>query len=769
MNGPLKPCWILGWLLLFVCVLSQPGFSQDGENAESPAAQKSDAQKGDAEKSETQRPLPEIKPLIKSIHPSMVTIRVSGRDGGERGIGAGFVIDPSGLIATNHHVIGEGRSFTVQRYSGRDGERGERLKVLAVEASDRNADLAIIRVDTEGMDLPALQLSDAAEVEQGTRVVAFGNPLGMQQSVVEGIVSAVREIEGQSMLQLAMPTQPGNSGGPLVTFDKKVVGIVNMKSAVDDNLGFAIPAVRLRDLIESPNPILIERWVRMGKLDESVWKSVFGANWKQRGGMISARGQGAGFGGRALCLRVEQPAEKPFEIAVDVRLNDPSGAAGLVFCSDGEHKHYGFYPSAGKMRLTCFKGPSVYSWDILHEVATPHYVPGQWNRLRVRCDAESIRCFVNGELVLESSDRQLVAGKVGLAKFRGTQPDFKHFRLGVDLTETPVSEQVKTWLDENAPSIEPMVSVETRDLDELAESSDSAARILRQRSAALKQRAESLEKLADDVQRRHTLSELREVLKADSDDRLARATLLIAKLDSPELDVDAYLEQIASMVSEIQEGLEKDSDSATRRKALDQYLFTDNGFHGGRAEYYHVANSHLNRVIDDREGLPITLSILYMEMGRRLDLTIQGIGLPGHFVTQFVDGDFKQLIDPFDGGKELSMSDARTMVAQYAGRRFRDEDLRAQSHEEILTRVLSNLIGIATRGEDVEAMLRYIDPIVLINPEMADYRMMRAQLRGLSGRKRQAIEDLNWLLDREPVGIDLRRVRQLMNALENAR
>ncbi|MCG8650004.1 MAG: serine protease, partial [Pirellulales bacterium] len=149
-----------------------------------------------------------LQKLIEQTRPSIATIRLTGRDGNELGIGTGFVIDSAGLVATNLHVIGEGRSFTVEMSSGR------KLPVISVEASDRTRDLALIRVDVENTPLPALELAADVATEQGTRVLAFGNPLGLRDSVVEGIVSAIREVEGRPMIQLAMPIEPGNSGGP---------------------------------------------------------------------------------------------------------------------------------------------------------------------------------------------------------------------------------------------------------------------------------------------------------------------------------------------------------------------------------------------------------------------------------------------------------------------------------------------------------------------------------------------------------------------------
>ncbi|MEZ6090943.1 MAG: transglutaminase-like domain-containing protein [Pirellulaceae bacterium] len=197
-------------------------------------------------------------------------------------------------------------------------------------------------------------------------------------------------------------------------------------------------------------------------------------------------------------------------------------------------------------------------------------------------------------------------------------------------------------------------------------------------------------------------------------------------------------------------------------ESIDAYLFQQNGFHGGRDEYYHPANSHLNRVIDDREGLPITMSILYMELGRRLGLNIEGVGLPGHFVVRYINeaGD-QQLIDVFDRARRMSKADAMATVLQYAQRLIEDNDLRPQSTEEILVRVLRNLIGSATRQRDPEAILRYVEALVAIVPEEGEYRMMRAAARHQTNRDHAALEDLDWLIEHRPPGININEVRQM--------
>ena len=698
--------------------------------------------------------------LIAAVQPSVTTIRVRGRDGDEIGIGTGFVIDSSGLIATNFHVINEGRPFTVET-SG-----GDRLKVTGVEASDRSGDLALIKVEPDGIELQALELADPDAADQGMRVLAFGNPHGLQNSVVEGIVSASREIEGQTLLQLAMPIDPGNSGGPLVDLKGRVHGIINMKSAIDENLGFAIPVEQLVQLRDNPNPVSIDRWVRMGKLNPDQWAVLMGANWQQRGGRILVRGQGTGFGGRSLLLSKQDAPELPFEVAVNVRLDDESGAAGVVFHSDGKDRHYGFYPSGGRLRLSCFRGPSVFSWQVLDEVESQHYLPGQWNQLKVRVDKEKITCFVNGQKVIESNDRQLTSGSVGLAKFRQTEPEFSGFRVGNKLPTPQLSKVASETLA--ALDVQPVdlgvIGVEQR--MELGKSGDLAARELRRRAIEMEENAKKLRQLADDVRRAGTIDQLRRLGDLDQEKQLLQGTLLIAKLDHPDLDVDAYRARIDEMSEEIQTQLPDQNTATQRREAMHRYLFQQNGFHGSRSEYYHAANSHLNRVIDDREGLPITMSILYMELGRRLGLRIEGVGLPGHFVANHVISDSEnQLVDVFERGQLLAREDAERIVAMHAGRALRDSDLRASTDIEILTRVLNNLIGIAGRKNDGESMLRYCDAMVAINPEETRFRLMRAQLRGMTGRIKLALEDVDSLLEDDSAPIDRQMTERLREAL----
>src|SRR5207237_9263800 len=138
---------------------------------------------------------------------------------------------------------------------------------------------------------------------------------------------------------------------------------------------------------------------------------------------------------------------------------------------------------------------------------------------------------------------------------------------------------------------------------------------------------------------------------------LLRAALTIAQLDEEDVDVEAYVRYVERMADEIRGKSPDQPTEAQKLAALSDYLFKDNGFHGSRTDYYHRANSYLSRVIDDREGLPITLSVLYIELASRIGLRIEGVGLPAHFVVRHVPTDGEpQLIDVVEAARPLARS-----------------------------------------------------------------------------------------------------------------
>jgi regulator of sirC expression with transglutaminase-like and TPR domain len=566
------------------------------------------------------------------------------------------------------------------------------------------------------------------------------------------------------MIQLAMPIEPGNSGGPVVDPAGRVVGIVTIKSLVTRNLGFAVGVNALKPLLEKPNPVPMARWLTIGTLDATQWTTLFGGRWQQRGGRIVVTEAGSGFGGRSLCLSLREPPPTPFELSVHVKLGDESGAAGLAFHADGGNRHYGFYPTAGKLRVTRFDGPSVFEWKVLRDMPSPHYRPGDWNRLTVRVEKGGFRCLVNGEPFATVDDDGLPPGRVGLAKFRDTNAEFKLFRMGPPVDEPRPDAAVAGRLQAAIDQLPPLERLTAAGMAPLADDAESAATAARERASMLEKRAADLRLVAADLHTTRVSGELARLCAQGEGCDLLRAALVVAQLDDEELDIDAYVQQVDRMAQEITQALPKDADEPARLAALDTYLFADNGFHGSRTDYYHRANSHLSRVIDDREGLPITLSILYMELAKRLDMNVVGVGLPGHFVVKHIprQGD-EQLIDVFEGAAPLSREDAARRVRAMADVDLEEDHLRPFPKEQIVRRVLRNLLGVAQNAKDREAMLRYLAALVAIQPDDTADRGLLAVARFETGRREAAISGLDWFLEHQPPGIDLDVIRALQD------
>lgn len=709
-----------------------------------------------------------VEEIAKQSKKSVVTIRFQGRRESDAGLGTGFVVG-DGLVATNLHVIGEARPITVELADGTAHE------ATAVHATDRDGDLAVVRIAANG--LVPLPLAEAGPLVDGQEVIAVGNPHGLKRSVVAGRVSALREMNGIEMIQLALPVEPGNSGGPLLDREGRVQGIVSMKSLVTPNLGFAVSVARLRALLDRPNPVSMDRWLTIGAIDPAEWTPIGGARWRQRAGRISVSGAGNGFGGRSLCLAVAKPPEPPYELAVWVKLDDEAGAAGLAFAADGADRHYGFYPTAGRLRLTRFDGPDVLSWRILDEQASPRYRPGEWNHLRVRVEADRTSCFVNDAPVFTTATPALAGGRVGLAKFRDTEAEFRGFAAARDLPRAAPPADVMARIeaataglfrDDGRAGDE---SVREQIVQRLLPDGPLARAGLLREAAELQQRAERLEALAASVHERRTLDELgRLVGVADAEIDLFHAALLIAKLDNPDLDVAASRRELDRLAADVARAVPAKADEAVTLATLNRVLFDELGFHGSRGDYYNRSNSYVNEVLDDREGIPITLAIVYMTLARRLGLTVEGVGFPGHFLVRYEPaGGEPRWLDVFERATERTREDLAARRREEAGTELTDDDLAVAAPRAILARMVNNLLGIAVRAGGQADVLRYLDAILVINPDSARDRTMRMVTAARLGRREAAVADARWLLERMPPEIDLEQVRGLLDRLENDR
>src|SRR5258708_29376456 len=141
--------------------------------------------------------------------------------------------------------------------------------------------------------------------------------------------------------------------------------------------------------------------------------------------------------------------------------------------------------------------------------------------------------------------------------------------------------------------------------------------------------------------------------------QLDRAALLLATIEFPGLEIDPFLQILDSYAAELAARLREGADFVPM---TNQYLFKELGFSGNEADYYNPANSCLNEVLASKTGIPITLSVVYLETARRLSRPVFGIGLPGHFVVQYDDGLYSTYIDPFHGGALLDAAQCHEMA-----------------------------------------------------------------------------------------------------------
>lgn len=701
----------------------------------------------------------DFQKLVERSLKSTVVVTFSGRDGKPMGIGSGFVLSSDGLIATNLHVIGEARPISVRLFDGRE------FDVREIHATEKSQDLAILRIDAD--DLPPLELAEADSLEVGQPIFALGNPQGLEYSVVTGVVSGLREnVEGLDLIQLAIPIERGNSGGPLLDMQGRVHGLLTLKSQVTENLGYAVRASFLEPLLENPNPVAMSRWLTIGALDERLWEAPDDVRWTQRAGRIRVEGVGRGFGGRSLCLSRRDVPEVPYEVGVSVRMNEDDGAAGLVVHADGGDLHYGFYPSSGQLRFSRFDGPTVYDWRVLEEKRTSAYRQGDWNWLKVRVEEDRILCYCNEQLVFESRDRRYASGRVGLAKFRHTTAEFKNFSIAKELRSREPSDAARERvraLVETLPLDRPPTDSTIRDLADM-QPVDRLS--LEEQAQRLERQAERLRELSAALHARDVRAKIVEALDdSEGPADLLRAALLLASLDNAELDIDPYLESIDRLAGEFREGLEEDVSADDRLVAFHRFLFEDLGFHGSRTNYYDASNSYLNEVIDDREGLPISLSVLYIELARRVGIETEGIGLPGHFIVRVkLDEGTSKLVDAFERGEILTEDDCRERVESITGRPWREEYLAAQTPTDIILRMLRNLTRVANDALDAETALRYTETVLALDPESAEDHMFKAVLCYNTKRADEGLDEVDWILEREPEGLAIGRVRQLREA-----
>ncbi|MFN0084901.1 MAG: SirB1 family protein [Blastocatellia bacterium] len=256
--------------------------------------------------------------------------------------------------------------------------------------------------------------------------------------------------------------------------------------------------------------------------------------------------------------------------------------------------------------------------------------------------------------------------------------------------------------------------------------------------------------------------------RSDACPALDRAALLIAAEEHPLLEVDVWIGRLDEIAMAARRHDRPERPPHMRVLALAEWLSSEMGFHGNESNYNDVRNSYLHEVIDRRTGIPITLSVIYIEIARRLGFELRGVGMPGHFLVKCRDEEREILLDPFNGGRLLSMEDCREMVDRmYGGSMpFRAEFLAAVTTRQILTRMLQNLKSIYLNAKDHARTLSVIERVLILNPDLVTEIRDRGLVCLGMGRYAQARIDLEDYLRRSPQAGDARRIREQLTQLK---
>jgi regulator of sirC expression with transglutaminase-like and TPR domain len=244
---------------------------------------------------------------------------------------------------------------------------------------------------------------------------------------------------------------------------------------------------------------------------------------------------------------------------------------------------------------------------------------------------------------------------------------------------------------------------------------------------------------------------------------LIRAALVIARTEYPNLDIEAYaarMEELARRVA----AQASDLNPQRTLAALNRVLFEEVPLRGNRDDYYDPRNSFLNDVLDRGLGIPITLSIVYMEVARRVGFHLSGVGMPGHFLLKHYGEDGQEmLIDCFNRGDIVSRQDCQSRLDEiYSGEMtLRPEFLHPISRRQILTRMLNNLKTVYLSTRNFRKALPIADLILVIYPRSPEDIKQRALLRYSMGMHGLAAEDLDDYLKMSPNASDAEETRQM--------
>jgi regulator of sirC expression with transglutaminase-like and TPR domain len=248
---------------------------------------------------------------------------------------------------------------------------------------------------------------------------------------------------------------------------------------------------------------------------------------------------------------------------------------------------------------------------------------------------------------------------------------------------------------------------------------------------------------------------------------LARAALLVAAEEYPQLVPEPYLHRLDLFAEQVKDRLNDETAPPVVLNEISKLLFEEEGFRGNTEAYYDPRNSFLNDVLDRKLGIPLTLGIVFLEVGWRLNLPLRGVNFPGHFLLRYEGEAFRLLVDPFHHGQIRFEDQAQELLDRvYGGSVPMQADyLRGATKHDVLVRLLANLKTIYLNTRDDVKALAAIDRILLIKPDAAEEIRDRGMVLARTGNIDEAIQALSRYLEIMPSAPDATRVKLLLDEL----
>lgn len=259
---------------------------------------------------------------------------------------------------------------------------------------------------------------------------------------------------------------------------------------------------------------------------------------------------------------------------------------------------------------------------------------------------------------------------------------------------------------------------------------------------------------------------IRAVRVPDSEIDLMVASLWMSAEEYPALDVPSYLGRIGLLAARIKLKIRRARSVFDSIHALNELLIEQEGLKGNQSDYYDPRNSYVSDVLDRKVGIPIALSIIYIEIGRRAGFRLRGIGLPGHFLLRAGDAASEIFIDPFDGGGLLTRKECLAMVRSAgASGRQAERYLEPYGNRAILRRALTNLKAIYLKRDDQARALAAAERIKVVEPALWENLADLARIHTALGHYEAAAESLAEYVDLAPATHDLASARETLRQL----